>query len=341
MFVPLDLQEEIINKVNVGKDDSIIVMFSYEFLPLLQQLGYTNVNLYFPNARKSIKNLCSVYGATYIEDIESMKFNVVLGNPPYQDSSSAAKNVKLWYKFSEYVVSDLKPECIAFVTPNSIFRDIDSNGKRVRQSLIDNSYSVIEFNNHKNKWFSNVGVETSHWIVKRDKIPSNVNDFVFSNIDSIAASICNKVVSHHKKLKLVMLNGHVKKSDLSQGGKNKIMYSGQRVDYTDLHVESNRLKIVFPFSSSYSSSFITTEATGMLNLVAFVDNMQEAEEILEYSMSPLFKFVANNYNKTSGFTPFVKNSMIPDLRGLKIECLNEYFGLTKEEIDVINSSIKM
>ena len=69
---------------------------------------------------------------------------------------------------------------------------------------------------------------------------------------------------------------------------------------------------------------------------------KEAETILAYMMSPLFKFVASSYNKTSGFTPFVKNSMVPDLRGKKWtdKALYKHFGLTPEEIAYVEANVK-
>jgi hypothetical protein len=57
-------------------------------------------------------------------------------------------------------------------------------------------------------------------------------------------------------------------------------------------------------------------------------------------LSKLFIFVANNYNKTSGFTPFVKNNKIPDLRRKEVWTdreLYEHFKLTQQEIDLIEN----
>ena len=110
-----------------------------------------------------------------------------------------------------------------------------------------------------------------------------------------------------------------------------------KLSYTNKSVEDNYLKLVMPFSSSYHKMFITTEATGMLNLNMSLATEAEGQYIIEYAASPLFKLVASTYKKTSGFTPFVKQCLVPDLRNVKTDNLYDVFGLTAKEREYVDN----
>ena len=269
-----------------------------------------------------------------------MKFDVVVGNPPYQ-AFFGAKNIKLWYKFSEKMIN-LFPKWLLFVTPDGALSD-SKNGELLHNIIKKNNFGFVEAKLHINKkYFTNVGVNTCHWIIKH-KSDNLINPLLIERKkqNDIIVSICNKVVSYKKKLPISMQNGHISKSDLTENGNNKIFFSGQKLKYTNKEVDGiNQLKLVFPFSVSYHKAFITKEAVGMLNHFMIINNEDEGNFILSYAMSPLFKLVANFYKKTSGFTPFVKNGMIPDLRGKEINNLYQHFNLTQEEIDYIEKSVK-
>jgi hypothetical protein len=81
--------------------------------------------------------------------------------------------------------------------------------------------------------------------------------------------------------------------------------------------------------------FVTKKPVGMLNYALVVNSQEEADYLMNYLLSPLFVFVANNYRKTSGFTPFVKNNQIPDLRGVSYDSIYRLFGLDEKEVEYI------
>lgn len=264
----------------------------------------------------------------------SMKFDAVIGNPPY-DKNESARNTKLWYTFSEMVL-DLS-DVIAFVTPNAVVSSKGVNGKKLRDLFKERNYGFIEAVNHVSPWFKGVGVDTCHWIVQKG-VEDKVNPIQNNNaevIPDVVMSICNKVVSYQKKLPLKMMNGHIKSKECNDLNGNVIYFSGDKPRFTRKDVETGNLKLVMPFSSSYHKMFVTNEATGQLNLVLEIESEEEGQMIIDYCQTPLFKIVANNYRKTSGFTPFVKNCMVPDLREKDISDLYNIFDLTQEEIDYV------
>ena len=338
MFVPPALTNEILDKVGSNKKQSVLVLFSYEMLPILQERGYKDVTLVTDSPRKSIRNLCDKYEYTVktTKDYEEDKVDVdvLLGNPPYQNVDKKNKNAKLWYDFS---VSALKynAEVIAFVTPEAAFKDIDSNGRRMRKLMSESGYGLKEFERHHGKWFD-VGVETSHWIIEKGN-PTSIESGVFTYTSQTAIDICDKVVSYPKKLKMWQEND-TSNSDIVENGKYEFYRSGKNKSRTNKKLNNSGKKVLFPFSASYKSLFYTEECVSGLNKIVNVNSKKEGRIIEEYCLSDLFIFVANRYRKTSGFCPFVKNQLVPDLRGEDTSDLYSLFGLTKEEIEYIESN---
>jgi hypothetical protein len=69
-----------------------------------------------------------------------------------------------------------------------------------------------------------------------------------------------------------------------------------------------------------------------------VESEEEGIEIGETLMRPVMSFYINNWRRTAGFCPAIKNNgALPDVRGLSDEVIYERFNLTTEEIAYINS----
>jgi Eco57I restriction-modification methylase len=101
MFVPKDLTLELIEKSGCKKSASILVMFSYEMLPVLWEAGYTNVSLAFDKPRTSIYNIAKKFGngkVYELEEIDVMKFDVVVGNPPFGDNENRTLGKEFMFK---------------------------------------------------------------------------------------------------------------------------------------------------------------------------------------------------------------------------------------------------
>lgn len=339
MFVPLRMTEEMIDKVGAPKDASIFVMFSYEMIPVLREMGYDNLYLYVDKIKPHVHGLCNKYNVKLVEALEDldMKFDVVIGNPPYQNSANAAKNNKLWKTFTDKAV-ELQPNVIAFVTPNSAFKDVDSNGKRVRATMSKNNYGLVDFVNHRNSVFIGVGVETCHWIISK-VATTPIDDGVFSNNDSILQSIIDKVVSYEDKLPIKSANGQITRGELSDDFEHEIYFSGSKMSKTNTTpTGAGELKLILPFSASYKNMFVSDKPCGALNQYLPVETVEESEFIIGYLKHPLMVLVANTYKRTSGFTPFVKNRMLPDLRKKDLSDIYNIFELTEEEIEYVEQN---
>ena len=182
MFVPPDLTKEIMSKVKVKKNKSILVLFSYEMLPVLKELRYTNVTLGIDNVTPVVYHMAKYYECKVVnvEDLEDMEFDVVLGNPPYQDTKEdgtrKSKTVNLWSKFISLAMDISSPTGrVAMITPNSWLSpsaDLSGEHKIDGESRlwdVFNSYStyanVIDVAQH----FKGVGSTFGYFVVDKSK----------------------------------------------------------------------------------------------------------------------------------------------------------------------------
>jgi hypothetical protein len=350
MFVPPDLTKEIVSKVKVKKNKSILVLFSYEMLPVLKELGYKNVTLGIDKVTPVVYYVAKYYGCKVfdIEDLEDMKFDVVLGNPPYQDSNNKAKNNKLWHKF---VMQDLPVRengYVAFVNPVSMFSYIGISEKILKKYTSE--YSMIHVTTHdtlpKNP-FSSVNVSTCHWIAKKCDYNGSTmyngkivdlrdRNSILSAEEMLRNGILEKVSSHAKMLRFC--GQEIKPND---NGKFEYLVSGQKkIKSSTVPNDVGVLKYVVSFSSSYKTQFTTRENIAGFNRYIILDSPTQEEQIRSFMLSKLMIYYALNYRKTAGFTPAVKNNMIPDLRrqsNWTDKELYKFFGLTAEEIKAIES----
>ena len=107
----------------------------------------------------------------FLEEENNMKFDVIVGNPPYNESTTSKHasskkkgSANLSILFIERAMKDLNDAgYIAFVTPDHLFRPTS----RVRDSLIENGHFVYaDLTSYKIKkdHFPNVGSTFSVWI---------------------------------------------------------------------------------------------------------------------------------------------------------------------------------
>lgn len=293
----------------------------------------------------------NIFNENGLEKVWDMKFDVIVGNPPYQDSNNKAKNNKLWHKFvmkTDYLKHN---GWMCFVNPVSMFSNIGISEKIMKKYTKDMSIKYVRTHDTmKQNPFPNVGVATCHWVAV--KTPYNGKTMYNGNIvdlrdknsilsekDIMVNDILDKVESF--KMKLPLLCEDV---DITDSGKYEYYISGKKKGRSNhASVYDGDLKYVVSFSASYTNQFVTTLPVTKFNRFILIKNENEVKQIQSFLQSKLIKFFALKYRKTAGFTPAVKNNQIPDLRGDEIwtdEKLYKKFKLTKEEIDLVENIIK-
>jgi hypothetical protein len=159
------------------------------------------------------KGYTNVFKEDFIEWETEMKFDVIIGNPPYQNPGKS-KGEKLWYRFIRKSVGLLKDDgYLAFVTPNAWMTGGTnmSSGKWGVLKDVFCKYQLIFANVHNvtKKYFPNIGIQISYWVMQKSKITKESileledktvkvdltkADILSSEPNSLSISVMNKVL---------------------------------------------------------------------------------------------------------------------------------------------------
>ena len=104
VYTPQPLVDEIVGKINVT-DKTILVLFNMEFVVSLiytYKVAPSMITVYVDHENKS--KFAQRMGVNCITNLDvDMKFDVVVGNPPYQDGSKEGGQNKIYNLFSPYL----------------------------------------------------------------------------------------------------------------------------------------------------------------------------------------------------------------------------------------------
>ena len=306
------------------------------------------LNAYGDYYRKMGYNVISK--TKYFELDGTMRFDVILGNPPYQDPTNAAGNNKLWYKFVSQSLTLIKPGGhIKLVTPSSIIGETGF-GKKMLE-LLSTKYNMVSIDYTATKYFRTVGVDICCWhvinepyqgetkVTNKDGVSyHNLQDGIpLTGEDVIIHSILDKVVnSVHPRIKFKM-GQDIAKKDYVEDGQYEVYSSADTIKRTNIVPTTNPcLKFIVPYSSSYKKRFTAEGYVGLLNMYCHVKSVEEGDYLSSIFDVPLIKFFVERYHKTAGFTPAIKKSKVPYLDDLTN--INQQFNLTEQEIQYLKDN---
>jgi hypothetical protein len=366
VVTPIDLAREQLKRIPVRGTLCVpgAGIGSYVLAALLE--GFEPENIYAieldPAYHGLGSGIFSRFGVNYICDDfltwePKMKFDVVIGNPPYQDSSTDSKDKKLWTKFVFKSLELLKEEgYLSFLTPNSLVGRTRMPAKM--RKLFSGEYSLLWMNHDSDAYFK-VGVGICSWCVqktpykgKTEVISSNSSEVIDLRTELPLPSekkrqdnICEKIYANTIKSSTPKLNKKELDIELSRdnSGKNIVYYAGRNKFYRTNDESDNfgEWKVVFSFSATYKQWFVTKENVTGNNFYVTVDTPEQGIEIGNTLMHPVMTFYIDNWRRTSGFTPAIANKdSLPDIRGLSDSEVHELFQLTEQEVSYINSTVK-
>jgi predicted RNA methylase len=285
-----------------------------------------------------------------------MQFDVIIGNPPYQDASTASHDKKLWTKFFDRSLELLTAGGIlSFVTPNSLVGRTRLPAKRRIQ--LSTIYSLESIDHTTNSYFPQVGVDVCSWVVK--KIPYGGATQVIDSGGARVVDLCEELpvpmttkivddlvekirdgIGPHGVPELKRQYNDIDQTPTEEGSFVNY-YSGRHKSFrtNDTCKNTGQLKVVFSFSATYKQWFITDQNVSGTNVYVTVTSVEEGVEIGESLMHPIITYYIDNWRRTAGFCPAIKNNgALPDVRGLSTEDLIDKFSLTTEEVELIYGS---
>jgi len=345
----------IVNKLmECGHSDDNIRSRVFVFLENIVYLNY--VQSKYPNL--------PVTYYIYNESID-MKFDVVVGNPPYQRNTS--KTHKLWVEFLK-TSFDLSNRYVCYVTPTLLFSGNSERISKLRKLVLP---TTIYCDFDVNKYFS-VSEDICCYVIDKQKdintgvfvkmkngdivLQPNNQTTIYQNYNGrIIKDILHKVenvslpklnlvsdVSNtdgYKTVKNLLKDGLISKN-YSEEFPYEFIHSGKQKYYSKENSKfGDSLKVVINFSSSYEKMFLTNGVLGKQVEGLLVNNQEDGERVIRILKSKIFKFYIKN-EKSGGF-----NSGIFKLPNVDLthewcdEDLYQLFNLTKIEIDFIESNV--
>ena len=279
----------------------------------------------------------------------NMKFTAILANPPYNDPTKKAKNNKLWPIVVEQHLELIAPGGdLCEVTPASVL-GTTGKGKKFMK-LFSTKYNLKMIDYTADDYFTE-GVAICRWHLTNEPyqgkttVITHDGSFTWDLRDGLPVvgdtalkhSILNKIAnSSHPRIPLKMGQA-IGKEDHIPDGKYEIYHSSKKIKRTNIiPTTGDMLKFIVPFSSTYKSGGIFTSngCVGMFNCWCPITSEEEGDRLSKIFDNKIIQFFIDNYKKTAGFTPAIKNGEVPDITDYTN--LIEQFGFTEEEVEYLN-----
>ena len=275
-------------------------------------------------------NLCGTYGCHDIKGLNGMRFDVVIGNPPYGDSDDSGG--ALWETFVNQAFNELvKPDgYVAMVHPPSFLgKHLQrGNGKTDYTAFNTNQIAQLHvFDDHeRKKHFPKAGTKVC-WYVARS-VPQHTTTTLVgydngqtysSSIDMTAVRILPNVInaitmSIHNKLMSAPLLEFKQKRELhyhTLKKKNQVSdsptkthiyksyFSHKIVRYTDWqYTDYADIKVMVPQTSTVDKSFIDSNCNVSEDLFYVTcRDINEAHDIHNHMSSDLVKYIGKLYRQ--------------------------------------------
>jgi hypothetical protein len=341
-----------------GHGSEIDVLVDMFGIDIIDKIVYNDKYSFLCNQIKRKYPGIVVMQGDFIELEFDMKFDVIVGNPPYQGSNDKGtkqpKSHNLWSKFVDKGVDILEDDgFVAFVTPDSWM----SPNSQVLKMFKENSLLWVD--TEVGKYFT-VGSSFTAWIMQKNKNTST------ATIDNLVVDLTKlqylprnfaKTFPIHDKV----INSNNPKLDIlfdtSCHSDHKLKNLSDTQDatykYKTFHTNAQtkfskkqskdfaKSKIVWT-TSGYFKPFFSAGNLGTTEVCHYIlANDEEAKNILSYLDSKLYKFIVNT-GKWSGFLNGKVLSSLPKLAN-KVwtdKELYAHFSLAQEEIDYIEANVK-
>lgn len=290
-----------------------------------------------------------------------MKFDVIVGNPPYQYPKGIEPSTKLYIDITDKIIPLVKKDgTLTFITPQGILQDGRKN--RVYKK-IDGKIKRVDYTANNN---FNIGQSVCAWTYipngsKEIEVVCNNKNYRVNNLFEVCREecqtlnkICNKISYRRngRQQLAITASGNIDgihNNYLSLEKQDNMVevfhYSKkQNIQFVNPNLVSSRLKIIIPFMGGWETGCnITEKRCSLFFMVNKLDayNKNTLEKIKIYLESKLISYAVVNYTSPKGIKPsqaYVFLSRLPELdftRSWTDEELYKEFKLTQEEINEV------
>lgn len=306
------------------------------------------------------------------EGLTNVKFDVIVGNPPYQDNMEngdrKSLSTNLWSKFIDKCANELlKPDGhLSFVVPASWAgptKNLSGNRRILKDILAVNNTTCICLDSDLNRYFGGVGStfswfhmqkgeyqgQTDVWFNKCDKVTVNLSEYEsLPRVNHKLAYSINK--KYFAKVKGDVIAGQYRTCDDQYQEMKTRTYKypayhtpadGGRIWYMkEEHPNFKKRKIIISLSGKYKP-YPDSGKIGYTDmcLAYILKKGEKLDSAMSVFDSKLFHFIMDS-NKWSGFNnkQVIRTFALPPLdRVYSDQDLFDWFGLTSEEAEFLAS----
>lgn len=292
----------------------------------------------------------------------TMKFDIIVGNPPYQDSSTKRKSSPLWMEFTKLSIGLLKPNgYLGWVIPKTWLSPNKSYELLSPKKFI---YVNLDVDRH-----FRVGCSISAFLLKNEigngeiefitetesKIKVNVQDYGFlpSKINDVSLSLVKKFFfGSHVRLPVLLDSStsvhpyatNIKTSaEKTDECKYKLFHTNAQTVYGSVKNKNHHQPKVMMTMSGYQYPIYSDDcSTSQIVPFILVADECEGKKMVSLLSSKLFQGMMN-ICKYSGFALIKVLRQLPSVpltHEYTDQELYELFGLTDEEIAYVESHVK-
>ena len=252
----------------------------------------------------------NVIEGDYLKYKTKMKFDSILGNPPYQNANSESDAGKLYIDITKKSLELLKDNgIISFLTPETIVRD-------GRNKFNIKDIQGLKYVNHTVDKYFNVGVKIINWMVDKDydgdvtviNTDGEVNlrsktQSLLDKSELLGVGIFEKLKEQKSKLFIIDQSGKKWSKTYSEGmyrvNKN---VNKHKVEYTSVKPKLfEKRKLVISMSSSYKEELVydSYEDFGELHVMIDITDYNDVEinNIKNFLFNPICVNICNKYKK--------------------------------------------
>jgi len=176
IITPWKLCQEIVTELKRTCGDSfdnktflVVDTIEFVFVLLTFKIDPCNITYIAPYEAKSeiARRLkVKVIEESLLDWKTNMKFDVVIGNPPYVEAGKSANEI--YTTIIQKIVNTAKPDVLSMIVPEN-FLNGGQKKKQLRENLLkDYKFSYINFLNQARDWNNTVAVDTAAWILLKN-----------------------------------------------------------------------------------------------------------------------------------------------------------------------------
>jgi hypothetical protein len=186
VFTPPCLIRGIVSKLNLTLDSKVLVWYNVEFLIyLVKEIGLSPKNIYiYTNTEDKLILQKRGYNVFFEKKINFDKinnelckvmFDIIIGNPPYQEKVGPKKTESLWNKFFHMSINLLKEGGYLSLIHPSGWRNINGKFKDVQRIIKSKKVNFLSIHNEKDG-METFGAETRYDYYVLQNVPNDGAD---------------------------------------------------------------------------------------------------------------------------------------------------------------------